>query len=214
MIYCFDIDGTICTNTNGVYAAARVYPDMIRRVNGLYDAGHRIIFMTARGCVSKVDYTEYTRQQLDDWGFRYHELILGKKPYAHVYVDDRAERAIDWRTEGKVTAVYLSRFSDGITGELIDDLEEAKTICEHLVCVIEQKSANPELTKMIEAVRYVDEVMYWQVEDPRSRPPYFTPLPFNKTRLGTSLPSFLWITHDATPPPAGVESYKLKRLRP
>ena len=38
-IYVFDIDGTICTNTNGEYEKAVQFEDVIEKVNKLYDGG-------------------------------------------------------------------------------------------------------------------------------------------------------------------------------
>ena len=32
---------------------------------------------------------ELTKQQLDDWGVKYHELIMGK-PHADYFIDDKA----------------------------------------------------------------------------------------------------------------------------
>ena len=49
MIYVFDIDGTICTNTNGNYENADPFLKRIKKVNDLYEDGNKIIFMTARG---------------------------------------------------------------------------------------------------------------------------------------------------------------------
>ena len=43
MIYCFDIDGTICTQEID-YSDAKPYPERILRINELYDDGHKIIF--------------------------------------------------------------------------------------------------------------------------------------------------------------------------
>ena len=47
--FCFDIDGTICTNTWGDYEDAEPYFDRIDAVNELYDNGFHIIYFTARG---------------------------------------------------------------------------------------------------------------------------------------------------------------------
>ena len=40
----FDIDGTLCNNTNGKYPEAEPYQDMIDLINKLYDEGNYIIF--------------------------------------------------------------------------------------------------------------------------------------------------------------------------
>jgi len=99
MIYCFDIDGTLCTNTDGAYEMARAWPDVITRINALYDAGHRIILYTARGTTTGIDWRARTEAQLSAWGVRYHDLVFGK-PTADVYVDDKAVNADVWRREG------------------------------------------------------------------------------------------------------------------
>lgn len=90
MVYVFDIDGTICTNTNGEYESAIPFQDVINCINRLYSGGHTIKMMTARGATSGIDWTEVTAKQLFGWGVNYHELIMNKKPYGDVYVDDKA----------------------------------------------------------------------------------------------------------------------------
>jgi len=92
---CFDLDGTLCTNTFGEYAAAEPLPAAIERVNDLAAAGHRIIILTARGTATGIDWSEVTRGQLDRWGVTYEALHFGK-PSADVYVDDRAVHTDAW----------------------------------------------------------------------------------------------------------------------
>ena len=88
MIYCFDVDGTLCTNTDGEYERAEPYPEIIALVNALYDAGHNVLLYTARGSTTGIDWRALTEKQLQTWGVRYHELLFGK-PHADVYVDDK-----------------------------------------------------------------------------------------------------------------------------
>lgn len=95
MIYCFDIDGTLCTNTHGSYEQSKPYPHVIERVNALYEAGHRILLFTARGSTTGIDWRELTERQLHEWNVKYHEIRLGK-PHADVYIDDRAINTDDW----------------------------------------------------------------------------------------------------------------------
>ncbi len=95
MTYCFDIDGTLCTNTEGAYEAARPHVDVIVRVNALFDGGHRIILCTARGATTGIDWRSTTERQLKDWGVKFHELWFGK-PTADLYVDDKAVNIKDW----------------------------------------------------------------------------------------------------------------------
>ena len=95
--YSFDIDGTICQNTFGKYDLCKPFVERISSINKLYEMGNYIIYFTARGMGScKGDprlayekYYEYTINQLNIWGCKYHELYLGK-PNADIYIDDHA----------------------------------------------------------------------------------------------------------------------------
>tara|TARA_R110000824_G_scaffold153926_23_gene325814 strand:+ start:6210 stop:6530 length:321 start_codon:yes stop_codon:yes gene_type:complete len=96
MTYVFDIDGTICTNSNGDYDSAEPFQERIEMINQLYDAGNKVIFQTARGMgrtnnnvvqAYKLFY-DYTKRQLDEWGVKYHDLFLGK-PEADIFIDDK-----------------------------------------------------------------------------------------------------------------------------
>ena len=92
-----DIDETIC-----FYSDKRRYDlsepnfDNISKINSLYDEGWKVVYWTARGAVSKIDYTEHTRAQLLKWGCKFHELITGTsdhpKPHFDLIVDDKAKR--------------------------------------------------------------------------------------------------------------------------
>ena len=89
MIYMIDIDGTICNSNNSMYKSSYPYPTRIEYVNKLYDEGHTIIYWTARGATTGLDWSELTKTQLDSWGCKYHELRMGKPMY-DVWVDDKA----------------------------------------------------------------------------------------------------------------------------
>ena len=93
--YCIDIDGTICTNTNGNYEKAEPFPDRIEQINQLHKEGHTIILFTARGTSSGVDWEEVTKKQLNEWGLFYDELLFGK-PEADIFIDDKAEDVFKW----------------------------------------------------------------------------------------------------------------------
>lgn len=103
MIYVIDIDGTVCNNTYGKYTEAKPIKNRIEKINKLYDEGHKIIFFTARGMNSlngdtkKVyeKYFDFTIKQLQSWGVKYHELILGK-PSADFYIDDKGVNDEDY----------------------------------------------------------------------------------------------------------------------
>lgn len=98
MIYCFDIDGTLCTNTEGEYSEAEAFPEIIARVNDLFAEGHRILLYTARGATTGIDWREVTERQLKEWNVCYHELFMGK-PTADLYVDDKAINSAEWKSK-------------------------------------------------------------------------------------------------------------------
>jgi hypothetical protein len=93
MIYSIDLDGTLCKNTHGHYKDAKPFFPRIAVINRLYDEGHTINIFTARGATTGIDWRELTEHQLKMWQVKYHTLRLDK-PYADVYVDDRAQK--DW----------------------------------------------------------------------------------------------------------------------
>ena len=99
MTYVFDIDGTICTLTDGEYEDAKPIKDRIEIVNKLYDEGNTIIFHTARGMgrtknsalIAEKLFKHLTLRQLDDWQVKYHKLFMGK-PSGDIYIDDKGEK--------------------------------------------------------------------------------------------------------------------------
>ena len=107
--YCVDIDGTICTPTVGRdYHKAEPWKQRIKVLNKLYDEGNHIIYFTARAMGRFSGYShsiaarkaeevlfDLTKQQLDDWGVKYHELIMGK-PHADYFIDDKGVKDEDF----------------------------------------------------------------------------------------------------------------------
>ena len=81
MVVYVDIDGTICSITNGIYTDAKPKKKNIRKINKLYEKGNTIIYWTARGTVTQTDWLELTKNQLDRWGCKYHEVRVGKPHY-------------------------------------------------------------------------------------------------------------------------------------
>ncbi len=97
-IDCYDLDGTLCETRNGDYMKSKPIKARIRQLNARSDRGVIIKIHTARGSETGMDWREFTEQQLAEWGVRYDELFMNK-PFAHVYVDDRAVRDTDFFTE-------------------------------------------------------------------------------------------------------------------
>lgn len=90
----FDIDGTICTQEQD-YTLAQPHLDIIERINKYYDAGYRIVYFTARGTETNIDWSEITRHQLNKWGAKYHQLQFGK-PAGLQYIDDKGINIHNW----------------------------------------------------------------------------------------------------------------------
>ena len=93
-----DIDETICFYKEEVALDGKkdynlAIPDFlnIEKINKLYDNGCTIIYWTARGSRSGIDWTEFTKKQLTSWGAKYHEIRC-TKPYYDVFVEDRSIR--------------------------------------------------------------------------------------------------------------------------
>lgn len=95
--YVFDIDGTICTQMKGGdYSKAEPIQERIAKVNELFDKGHEIIFLTARGMGRSGNnrelayelFYDLTLEQLKKWGVKFDELHLGK-PHGDFYIDDK-----------------------------------------------------------------------------------------------------------------------------
>ena len=97
--YVFDIDGTLVTQNpddQSNYPEAKPIAEAVRRVNELFDEGHEIVLMTARGKCSGNDYSEFTKKQMQEFGIKHHELIMNQKPAADFYIDDKAINVHDW----------------------------------------------------------------------------------------------------------------------
>jgi len=101
--YVIDIDGTICSITDGKYVLAEPIKERIEKINLLYSEGNTIILYTARGMntfkgnITKVyeEYYNFTVKQLNTWGVKYNILILGK-PSGDVYIDDKGINANEY----------------------------------------------------------------------------------------------------------------------
>lgn len=87
--YIVDIDNTICRTNGSDYHNSEPFTERINRINELYNQGHRIIYWTARGGNSGIDWTELTRQQLSGWGCLFHEIRM-RKPVYDIWIDDKA----------------------------------------------------------------------------------------------------------------------------
>ena len=90
MIYCFDLDNTLCATESNKYEQSEPITHRINIVNELHDNGHTIIIDTARGSTSGKNWWHFTLTQLIQWGVKFHHLRTGVKFGADVFIDDRA----------------------------------------------------------------------------------------------------------------------------
>lgn len=100
--YLIDIDGTICDDIPNEeperMETAALYPDALDTINRWYDQGHIITFFTSR----IEEHREVTEKWLNEHGFRYHGLLMGKPRGGNYHwIDNHIVRAT--RYEGKFT---------------------------------------------------------------------------------------------------------------
>lgn len=93
-----DIDETICFHEKDPsdggpreYHTAIPCQENIDKINRLYDEGHKIVYWTARGSRSGIDWHDFTERQLLEWGVKFHELRCDK-PFYDIFVEDRSIR--------------------------------------------------------------------------------------------------------------------------
>lgn len=98
MIIYVDIDNTICTTKGTDYSSATPIICAIHRVNKYYDRGDTIVYWTARGTGSGIDWSELTKSQLKKWGAKYHDLKFGKPVY-DLFIDDKNLNSERWLSE-------------------------------------------------------------------------------------------------------------------
>ena len=86
---CFDLDGVVFSRSkSNDYSQSLPNFGVIKLIRELHNQGHNIIFCTARGSKTDLDWTEETKKQLTKWDIPYDQLLFGK-PAADFYVDDR-----------------------------------------------------------------------------------------------------------------------------
>jgi cytidyltransferase-like protein len=183
MRYCFDIDGTLCETPNNElgkpdYVNATPIPFMIEQVNRLYDEGNHIIMQTARGKGSGIDHTGLTTKQLNDWGYKYHELFpMFCKPTADIFIDDKGINVEEWKRNCPLRKGIIASAFDVIHPGYIRMFKDAKLYCNHLtVALHEDPSAErshklqpvqsvEERTEILRSIKYIDDVVTYKVEE-------------------------------------------------
>ena len=97
MIVFVDIDETNCfyDGVKREYPNAIPNKENIGKINKLYEDGHYIKYWTGRGSVTKINWYELTKKQLNEWGCKYHELSTGEKPHYDLLICDKTKRIED-----------------------------------------------------------------------------------------------------------------------
>jgi glycerol-3-phosphate cytidylyltransferase len=182
MIYCFDLDNTICKTIDKDYSNA--LPDLyvINSINQLYDSGNQIKIFTARGMgqfngnIHKVYDYHYmaTKMQLEAWNVKHHELILGKPSY-DIFVDDK-NMTVELFKKYAIRGVIAGAF-DVIHPGYIHMFQEMSKLCTHLTVLLHTdptlerpSKLKPILTidercSILSSIRYVDDVIVYNTED-------------------------------------------------
>lgn len=177
MIYCFDLDGTICSSVeDSQYELAIPDNVVIGEINRLYDRGDKIKIMTARGCVSKIDHSEITEFQLNKWGVKYHELILNVKPHAHLFIDDKGINIKEWKNQIPNIRGIIAGAFDLIHPGYIRAFKEAKMSCNHLTIALHDNptlersyklspvNSIDERIEILESIKYIDDIIIYRTE--------------------------------------------------
>ena len=178
MIYCFDLDGTLCRTPGNSYKDSTPYKDAVAEVQRLYTEGCIIKIFTARGMSSKIDHTSLTKRQLKSWGVPYHELIMNSKPSFDILIDDRAINACEWRSAFGVRGIIAGCF-DLIHPGYIKMIEDAKSVCSYLIIALhsDPTTERPHSHKLspvhtslereiiLKGLKGVDEVIHYETEE-------------------------------------------------
>jgi glycerol-3-phosphate cytidylyltransferase len=182
MTYCFDLDNTLCETVASDYTSCRPIQNRIDKLNSLYDSGERIIIFTARG-MSKYsgnldliieNLFEKTQNQLNSWGIKYHELIMGKPSYDFV-IDDK-NLLIEYFFEKEKIVGFIAGNFDIIHPGYIEMFEFTKNHCNHLIVALHTDPSIERLTKLkpilsvderkkiLQSIKYVDEILTYDTE--------------------------------------------------
>jgi len=87
LILCYDLDDTLIDFMFGI-----PYKERVKEVQERFNEGHYIVVATARVNTTKQEIEDILRTA----GIPFHEVAIGTKPKAHLYIDDSAVNADDY----------------------------------------------------------------------------------------------------------------------
>jgi len=94
-----DIDETICiTPPSRDYSLSTPIIKNIQTINKLYEQGNIVVYWTARGGTTGIDWRSVTEEQLEKWGAKYHHLRLDKPDY-DLFIDDKSINSVKFFKE-------------------------------------------------------------------------------------------------------------------
>lgn len=183
LIYCFDLDNTLCLTKDKKYSEATPIKKRIDKVNELHDLGNYIKIYTSRGmtefngCLPKIidKYWPITKTQLLNWGVKHNELILGKPSY-DVFIDDKGIHSEQYfKPLDKTYGVIIGSF-DVIHPGYIKAFKEAKEKCTHLTVFLHEDPSIDRLekikpilsvkerTEILLSIKYIDDIISYKTE--------------------------------------------------
>ena len=105
MVIMIDMDGTLCSEESPFdRPLAKPLPGAMEAVNKFTAAGHVVVIWTARGW----EQYRVTRKWLDDNGFQFAQLLMGK-PIANLIIDDRSRQFLGWDKDYLSTVTKTGR---------------------------------------------------------------------------------------------------------
>ena len=134
--------------------------------------------MTARGRGSGKNWTELTREQMEHWGIKYHEIEpMFHKPHAHIFIDDKGIDVEEWRKMQPPKKGIIAGAFDLIHPGYIRMFKDAKAHCNHLTIALHKDPSTERPNKLkpvhsveerkeiLSAIKYVDDVVVYNMEE-------------------------------------------------
>ena len=119
-----------------------------------------------------------TREQLDGWGVKYHQLEpMFHKPTADLFIDDKGINVEDWKKTLPLKRGIIGGAFDLIHPGYVRMFKEAKQYCNHLTIALHEdpSAARPHKLKPVQSVedrkeilrsiKYVDDIVVYYAEE-------------------------------------------------
>jgi glycerol-3-phosphate cytidylyltransferase len=182
--YCFDLDKTICfQEIDKDYERSFPDNDIIKKINYLYDQGHRIIIYTARGMtrfdgdIDKIifNYKSMTEEHLNSWGLKFHKLLFGKPSY-DFFIDDKSILIQDFKKIILPKRGVIAGMFDIIHPGYIHMFETTKNFCDFLVVCLHDDPKIERVNKkspilsieerkyILKSIKFIDDIVVYKTE--------------------------------------------------